>query len=314
MRIVFMGTPQFAVPTLQKLYESEHDVIAVVTKPDGRRDRGQKLTYPPVKELALQKRTKILQPQKVKGNGDLYETLLQMKPDAFVVVAYGKILPKNILKIPKFGCINIHGSLLPKYRGAAPIHWSLVHGEKYTGVTTMLMDEGMDTGDILLKKELKILDEDNVDTLHKKLAILGAELLIETLKGIEGGTVSPIKQNDMEASYAPMVTKEMGMLNWNLSAIEVHNKIKGFNPWPGTFTYLYGERIKILDSQIYNQDNINTESGTIVDIVKEGIVVKTGDGTILIKTVQPPNKGKMDAYSYVNGYKIKRGIRFEQLS
>ena len=311
MRIVFMGTPQFAVPTLEKLYDSSHEVIAVVTKPDQKSGRGQKITHPPVKELALKNGTEVLQPQKIKGNNELYEKLIQMKPDIFVVVAYGKILPKNILDIPKYGCINIHGSLLPKYRGPAPIHWALVHGEEYTGVTTMLMDEGMDTGDMLLKKELKILEEDDVDTLHKKLALLGKDLLIETLKGLEECTITPVKQNDMEATYAPMVTKEMGILDWNQTSLEVHNKIKGFNPWPGTYSFMGGDRIKIMESQLHSQDKTNAKNGTIVDISKSGIVVQVSDGTILIKSVQPPNKGKMDAYSYANGYKIKRGVQFE---
>lgn len=311
MRVVFMGTPQFAVPTLEKLYQSGHDVLAVITKPDQKSGRGQKITFPPVKELALTMGTEVLQPQKVKGNDKLYQALKDMEPDVFVVVAYGKILPKNLLEIPRYGSINIHGSLLPKYRGSAPIHWALAHGEEYTGVTTMLMDEGMDTGDMLLKKEIKIEQEDNVDTLHKKLSMLGADLLIETLEGLKNSTITPVKQNNIDATYAPMVTKQMGIIDWTLTTVEIHNKIKGFNPWPGAFTLIGQDRIKVLESEIYSQDISSEKNGTILDIVKAGIVVKTVDGAILIKKVQPPNKGKMDAISYVNGYKVKKGQRFE---
>nr|WP_091348951.1 methionyl-tRNA formyltransferase [Anaerobranca gottschalkii] len=311
MRIIFMGTPEFAVPTLEKLYLSKHEIVAVVTKPDQKRGRGQKVSFSPVKELALSHGTLVLQPEKIKGNADFIETLKKLNADVFVVVAYGKILPKIVLDIPKKGCINVHGSLLPKYRGAAPIHWALLNGEKTTGVTTMLMDEGMDTGDMLLKREIPIEEGDNVETLHEKLAQIGADLLIKTLEELEEGTLKPEKQQEDLATYAPMVTKEMGLIDWNLPAKNIYNKLRGLNPWPGTYTHIKGDRLKIISGEIYREYSECQEPGTIVEITKEGIVVETGEGSILIKEVQPANKDKMDSYSYVNGYKIKRGEKFE---
>lgn len=312
MKIVFMGTPQFAVPTLEKLYQSNHEVLAVVTKPDQKVGRGQKITFPPVKEMAVQNNTLVLQPEKIKGNLEFINTLKQLNPDVFVVVAYGKILPKVVLDIPAKGCINIHGSLLPRYRGAAPIHWALANGDKTTGITTMLMDEGMDTGDMLLKKEITIEKEDNVQTLHIKLSELGASLLIETLDELDKGTLKPIKQQENLVTYAPMVTKEMGIINWSETSSGIFNKIRGFNPWPGTFTHIRGERIKVIECDYLTEEIPSSFThGTILETKKEGIIVSTGDGAILLKVVQPPNKGKMDAYSYSNGYKIKRGEKFE---
>ncbi|SHJ61289.1 methionyl-tRNA formyltransferase [Anaerobranca californiensis DSM 14826] len=311
MRIIFMGTPEFAVPTLKKLYQSKHEIVAVVTKPDQKRGRGQKVSFSPVKELAISHGTLVLQPEKIKGNNDFIDTLIKLNADVFVVVAYGKILPKKVLDIPKKGCINVHGSLLPKYRGAAPIHWALLNGEKTTGVTTMLMDEGMDTGDMLLKAEIPIEEGDNVETLHEKLAEIGADLLIKTLEQLEEGTLKPEKQQEALASYAPMVTKEMGLIDWSLPAKNIYNKLRGLNPWPGTFTYIRGDRLKIISGEIYQGFLQSQEPGTIVEIIKKGIIVATGEGSILIKEVQPANKEKMDSYSYVNGYKIKRGEKFE---
>ncbi len=311
MKIVFMGTPDFAVPPLERLYDLGYEVEAVVTKPDQKRGRGQKVTFSPVKELALKHNTEILQPDRVKGNLEFVNKLKALKPDIIVVVAYGKILPEEVLAIPKHGCVNIHGSLLPKYRGAAPIHWALINGDKETGVTTMLMDSGMDTGDMLLKAVIPITDEDDVASLHVKLSNLGAQALVETLEKLKAGTITPVKQEDKQATYAPMVFKDLGKLEWNKDTLEIFNKVRGLNPWPGCYTFLNGQRLKIHKCQITHDANLSAIPGTIVDINKGGICVKTKDGILQLTIVQPENKPKMEASSYANGYNIKRGEKFD---
>lgn len=313
-----MGTPDFAVPTLKKIHENKHEIVAVVTKPDQKRGRGKKVTFSPVKEFALEIGVDVLQPEKIKGNTEFINKVKDLKPDVIVVVAYGKILPPEILNVPPFGCINIHGSLLPEYRGAAPIHWALVHGKNKTGITTMLMDSGMDTGDMLLKKEIEIENNDDVLSLHIKLSEIGASLLIDTLKKIEEKNITPIKQDENAATYAPMISKDMGKIDWGLPTNELYNLIRGLNPWPGCFSYLGGERLKIhkaeildLDQKQLQQQECIASPGIITNLTFEGIIVSTGDGQILLKTVQPPSKPKMDASSFANGYKIKIGDKFE---
>lgn len=311
MKIIFMGTPDFAVPTLKKLYENQHEILAVVTKPDQKRGRGKKVTFSPVKELALEMGTEVLQPEKIKGNKEFTNKIKLFNPDVIVVVAYGKILPSSILDMPHYGCINIHGSLLPEYRGAAPIHWALVHGKKTTGVTTMLMDTGMDTGDILLKREIPIESQDDVLSLHVKLSELGADLLLETLNMLAKDNISPVKQDNSLATYAPMITKDMGEIKWDRPAKELHNLIKGLNPWPGCYSYLNGERLKLHKCQILQKHSFQEHPGIISDISQEGISVNTGYGKLLLTVVQPPSKPKMDAFSFANGYKLNVGDKFE---
>ena len=244
MDIVFMGTPDFAVPCLEKLCESEiSNVVGVITQPDRKRGRGQNLQAPPVKEAALDYDVEVYQPQKVTSEEGL-DKLKEWNPDLIVVVAYGQILSKKVLELPELGCINVHASLLPKYRGAAPLHHVLINGEEVTGVTTMQMDEGMDTGDKILQEEVKIIPQDTVGSLHDRLSALGAKLLLETLNRIEAGTAPRISQDDEEATYAPKVTKDDGEIDWQKSAQDIWNMIRGMNPWPGAYTYKDGEILK----------------------------------------------------------------------
>ena len=244
MRIIFMGTPEFAVPSLKALIESEDKVIAVVTQPDKPKGRGLEVVPPPTKVLAEKHGISVLQPQKIKTE-EFFNELQKFNPDLICVVAYGKLLPKNILDMPPHGCINVHASLLPKYRGAAPINWAIIRGEKVTGITTMKMDVGMDTGDMLLKREVQIDDEDNGETLSEKLSHVGAELLIDTIRLLKKGELQPIPQDHSQATYTPMLEKEHGKIDWEKPAEEIRNLIRGTLPWPGAYTTLDGKLLKI---------------------------------------------------------------------
>ncbi|MBI5874968.1 MAG: methionyl-tRNA formyltransferase [Deltaproteobacteria bacterium] len=308
-----MGTPEFAVPCLKALIESGEDVVAVVTQPDKPKGRGKHLTPPPVKELALRCDIPVLQPEKIKD--ELFiNALKDLCPDAIAVVAYGKILPKAVLDIPPKGCINVHASLLPKYRGAAPINRAIINGEKETGITTMLMDEGMDTGDMLLTERVEIKDDDTAAGLRDRLKYIGAELLIKTIKGIESGTVKPIKQDDSQATYAPMLKKEDGRIDWTLKAEEIRNLIRGLNPWPGAHTRWEGKQIKIFKSSefgVRSSELRNEEPGTVINVSADGICVATGKGSLLITELQPENKNRMSATEFIRGYKIAKNQIFD---
>ncbi|SUY47304.1 methionyl-tRNA formyltransferase [Clostridium putrefaciens] len=306
MNIVFMGTPNFAVPSFQKIID-EYGVVAAFTQPDRPKGRGKKLSMSPVKELALNYNIPVFQPEKVRGNEEIIKILKDLNPDFIIVVAYGQILPKAVLELPKYACINLHASLLPKYRGAAPINWSIINGEKESGNTTMLMDVGLDTGDILLTNKVGIDDEITAGDLHDKLMSSGSELLIETIQSMYKGILSPIKQEDEGSSYASMLDKDIAKINWNETSLNIHNLIRGLNPWPIAHTDYEGQRMKIYKSCVMNKKS-EKAPGTILNVSKEGIEVSTKDGVILIEIIQFPNAKPLKVEEYINGHDIKEGL------
>ena len=302
-----MGTPDFAVDILQKLIQEPFvNLELVVTQPDKPVGRKRILTAPAVKEFAQKVGIEVVQPEKLKNNEEFFKLLKEINPDTIVVVAYGKILPKEILEIPKHGCINVHASLLPEYRGAAPIQRALMDGKEYTGITIMKMDEGLDTGDILLQKEVKIENDDDILTLSKKLAEVGGRLLIETLKNIEN--ITPVKQDHSRATYAPPLKKEERKIDWNMCVSDIYNRFRALKIWPGIFTTFRGKLLKIHEMEIV-QFNITSDipNGTVVVIDDSGIIVKVRNGFIRLKLLQLEGGKKIDARDFVNGYKIKRG-------
>ena len=302
MAIIFFGTPDFAVPSLKALAAAKEDVVLVVTQPDRFKGRGHMLSAPPVKDLALSLGIKVLQPEKIRSQ-EFYRELSAYAPEFIIVVAYGRILPKVILELPVQGCINVHASLLPKYRGAAPIQWSLLKGEKMTGVTTMLMDEGLDTGDILLQSALEIDENDNSATLFERLADLGAKTLIETLKGIRSGCVKPIPQAG-DASLAPPLRKEDGKIDWRRSAEELAFFVRGMNPWPSAVCGLGQERIKITKARAIAGSG---EPGRIEKASGGTLVVGTSKGLLIVEELQPEGKRAMPAAAFLAGRKLKEG-------
>lgn len=307
MNIVFMGTPDFAVESLSKIYDNGHEVLAVVSQPDRPSGRGMKLKPTPVKEYAESKNLKVYQPEKVRKNTEFIDTLKKLKPDVIVVVAYGQILPEEILNIPKYGCINVHGSLLPQYRGSAPIQWSIINGDKTTGITTMYMDKGMDTGDMILKEEIEILDEDTFGSLYEKLKKLGGKLILETLEKISEGTAPRQKQSE-EYTHAPMIEKETCKIDWSKSATEIRNLIRGLNPMPVAYTTLDDMNYKIWMCEIIEDIETNEKPGTILCAnTNDGLCVATGDGVIEITEIQAPNSRKMFVKDYLRGNKISKG-------
>ncbi len=304
MRAVFMGTPDFAVPCLEKLVEMNIDVVGVFTQPDKPVGRKRIITPPEVKVAATKHGLNIFQPEKMK-DGSAFDIVKELNPDLIVVVAYGKILPKEILDFPKYGCINIHGSILPKLRGAAPIQWSVINGDEYAGVTSMMMNEGLDTGDMLITERVKIDFKETAGQLYDRLSYIGAEVLEKTILKLYDGTLSPIPQNDEESTYAPLLNKELSNINWNEAALAVYNKIRGLNPWPVAVTCIDGVKCKIFESEYV--ENVNGKSGEIVDNRKK-LVISCGDGNgISIKTIQPDGKKQMDIVSYLAGKKLEIG-------
>lgn len=308
MNVVFMGTPDFAVPTLERLIE-KHIVKAVVTQPDKPKGRGKKILYTPVKEIAVKNNIPVFQPEKIKTS-EFIEEIKKIEADIFVVVAYGQILPESLLNIPKYGCINVHGSLLPKYRGAGPIQWSIINGEKVTGVTIMYMEKGLDTGDMILKKEIEISQDDTYGTLHDKMSVVGADALIETLELIEKGVVNPVKQDDSLSCYAPMLKKEDGKINWQKDSKDIINLIRGLNPWPSAYCSYNDDIFKIWKAEeICDKKYDNAEPGEIVDILnKKGFAVKTKDSAVVITEMQVKGGKKMSSVDYLRGHKIEKGI------
>jgi methionyl-tRNA formyltransferase len=305
MRLIFFGTPEFAVPALNALINSEHEVLAVVTQPDKRSGRGRHLALSPVKAEAQSAGLTILQPNKVKESGFIDE-LKRFNPEAIVTAAYGQLLPSDIIRLPKFGCINIHASLLPKYRGAAPINWAIINGDKITGITMMLMDEGMDTGPILLQSEEAIRDEDTAATLSERLSLLGAEALIKTLDLLKNGLIKPVPQSG-DASSAPLLKKDNGLIKWMLPADKLNNFVRGVNPWPGAYTFLDGKRIKILKAASVDGSG---DAGVIFSAKKDELLVGTGKGLLRLLEVQPAGKPAMDVRLYMQGRSLKEGMRF----
>lgn len=305
MKILFMGTPDFAVESLNELCNN-HEVVGVITQPDKKKGRGNKLQFTPVKEMAISKNIPVYQPEKV-NDKEFLEELTKMDFDICVVVAYGQIICDTILNMPKYGCINVHGSLLPKYRGASPIHSAILNGDKKTGVTIMYMEKTLDTGDMILKNEIEIEDEETTKTLHDKLASLGAVTLIKALEQIENGTAQREKQDDSQSCYAAKITKEMGKINWDKSSIEIINLIRGINP---AFSILNGNTMKIWNARKIEEYS-NGRNGEIIDVIKnKGFVVKASEGSILIKEVQVQNSKRMLVSDYLRGNKIEIGDIF----
>lgn len=306
MKIVFMGTPDFAVPSLEALIE-KFGVEAVFTQPDRARGRGKKMVFSPVKEVAVKHDIKVFQPEKLKDDREAVEYLKELKPDFIIVVAFGQILTKEVLDIPKYGCINLHASLLPMYRGAAPLNWVIINGEKKSGNTTMLMDVGLDTGDMLLKDEVEITDNMTSGELHDILMNRGGELLIKTIEGLADGSIKGEKQEG-ETCYAKMLSKETGKINWNNSAESIHNLIRGLNPRPIAHTTYKDENMKIYESEVLAESS-NKEAGTIIEVSKKGMKVSCGKGILLVKKIQFPNGKPLTIEQYINGKDIEVGCK-----
>lgn len=306
MRVIFMGTPDFAVPSLEALL-TKHEVVLVVTQPDKPKGRGKKMVPTPVKACALEHGIPVLQPEKVK-EPEFVEQLRSYEPDLIAVTAFGQILSEPILEMPKYGCINVHGSLLPKYRGAAPMQWSIIDGEKVTGITTMYMAKGLDSGDMLLKAEVEITDEDTFATIHDKMAVTGANLLLDTLDQLEAGTLERIPQDHDAATYAPMITKETGHIDWSKNRQDIINLIRGLNPVPAAYTIYEEEVLKIFGAALSDVQTDDAANGEIVAVVKKGFVVKCGDGCLLITEVQARGGKRMMTDAYLRGHAMKEGI------
>lgn len=303
-----MGTPEFAVPCLQKLIDCGHEITGVFTQPDKPQGRKMILTPPPVKALALENGLTVYQPLKMK-DGTALEMLKEANPELVIVVAYGKILPKEILEFPEYGCINIHASLLPKLRGAAPIQWSVINGCEKTGVTSMQMDEGLDTGDMLITSELEIGENETAGELHDRVSALGAEVLEQTIAALQNGELKPEKQNHAEFTYAPMLSKELSPIDWNLPAREVHNKIRGLSPWPSATAVLNGKKVKIHRSVL-----VSEKGGAAGEVAENGkrLVVACGDGECIeILNVQAEGKKAMSAADFMRGNPVNIGDKFE---
>ena len=306
LNVVFMGTPDFAQKSLEYIIDAKQNVLLAVVQPDKPKGRGMKLVFPPVKEYALSKGIEVVQPLTLKDEL-LINSIKSLSPDVIVVVAYGRILPKAVLDIPKLGCINVHASLLPKYRGAAPIQWPIINGDKITGVTTMYIDIGLDTGDMILKTEVKIEDDDTRETLHDKLAEAGGKLVVQTLEQIEKGTAPRISQNESEATFTRQIKKEDGLINWTNSAVQIKNQIRGFNPWPGAFTFYGDKMLKLwkVEEESFSQ---MAESGTIIRAdTKNGLIVSTGKGALKILELQPEASRRMTAEEYLIGHTVMAG-------
>lgn len=305
MKIVFMGTPDFSVPALEELAKV-HQVAAVVTQQDRPKGRGHKMQYTPVKEKALELNIPVYQPEKVK-NPEFVDILREINPDVIVVIAFGQILSKEILDLPKYGCINVHASLLPKYRGAAPIQWAVIDGEEETGVTTMYMAEGLDTGDVIDTTVIKLDEKETGGSLFDKLAIEGGKLIVETLSKLENGTATRTPQDDEKSSYAGKITKELGQIDFTKPAVTIERLIRGLNPWPSAHTTLDGKAMKVWDATV-EEGNVTEQPGEIVEIAKHYIKVATGENYLKINEIQLAGKNRMPMDAFLNGYSIKENI------
>jgi len=306
LKIVFMGTPEFAVPSLKRLLEEGYEIPLVITQPDKPAGRGRKVKPPPVKTFALEKGIHVYQPERLKGNEELEERLKELAPDLIVVVAYGKILPSWLLDVPKFGVLNVHASLLPKYRGASPIQSALLNGEEETGVTVMKVSERLDAGDILSQKKIKITESDNAETLSKKLSHEGALLLSETIPLYVSGKVKPVPQNESEATYCFQIRKEMGKIDWEKPAREIFNMVRAFTPWPSAYTFFRGKRVQLL--KVFPV----SEAGEPGEVVKAGkeLIVAAGEGALRIDSLKPEGKKSITGEDFVRGYRVKVGEKF----
>ena len=307
MRIVFMGTPDFSVGTLEAVVAAGHEVACVVTQPDKPRGRGKELQPTPVKEAAQRHGLPVYQPAKIR-DPEAVEKIRSFQPDVIVVVAFGQIIPQQILDIPRYGCINVHASLLPKYRGAAPIQWAVINGEKESGVTTMQMDEGLDTGDMLLKTTIVLDEKETGGSLHDKLSDAGAKLCVETLKRLEEGSIQPEKQGESPTEYARMLNKAMGAIDWNQDAVSIERLIRGLNPWPSAYTTWDNKTMKIWDADVLSYDGTE-EPGTVVDVTKNTIVIAAGEGALALKEIQLAGKKRMPVQAFLLGSSVETGIK-----
>jgi methionyl-tRNA formyltransferase len=306
LRVIFMGTPEFACPTLQRLIDRGEQLVAVVTQPDRPKGRGQRLMPPPVKELAVRHAIPVYQPARVR-DPDVIEILRGLAPDVIVVVAFGQILPKALLDIPPLGCINVHASLLPRYRGAAPLNWCIINGETETGVTTMLMDVGLDTGPMLLKQLTPIDGNEDIVSLHDRMSVLGAELLSETLDRLAAGTIVPQEQDGLQSCYAAMLKKEDGRIDWARDAGSIHNQVRGLLVWPVAYTYLDGQVLKVYRTRISEGSG---QPGKVLRADKTGIEVACLKGSLIIEELQLAGKKRLEAASFLAGYPISAGALF----
>lgn len=316
MKIIFMGTPDFAVSTLEEIINAGHDVAAVVTQPDKPKGRGGAFAMSPVKETALKHDLCVLQPEKC-SNDEFIETLSSYNPDVIVVVAFGQKLPKSIIDMPKYGCINVHASLLPKYRGASPIQWAVIDGCEYSGVTTMMMDEGLDTGDMLLTKKVKLDDKETGGSLFEKLSSVGAELLVETLEKVERGDIERIKQDDTQATYVKMLSKSFGKIDFSKSAVSVERLVRALNPWPSAYTSIGGKMLKIWDADVCSQDSQRlcdltdvsmAPSGSVVKVTDKAFFVKCGEDLLEVTQLQLEGKKRMKTEDFLRGYHLEKGV------
>lgn len=305
MKVIFMGTPDFSVGTLAALVEAGHEVVLAVTQPDKPKGRGKEMQYTPVKEYALEKGIPVYQPEKVR-RPECIEELKKYRADVCVVIAFGQILPKEILEMTPYGCINVHASLLPKYRGAAPIQWAIINGESISGVTTMQMDEGLDTGDMLEKVEVPLGEKITGGELHDLLAEAGAKLCVQTLEKLEKGELKPEKQGETPTAYARMLDKKLGNIDWTRPAVEIERLIRGLNPWPSAYTTWNEKTMKIWDADVVDEEK-TAEPGTIIEVTKQTFSVQTGEGALRINELQIPGKKKMSADAFLRGYQVKTG-------
>lgn len=317
MRIIFMGTPDFAVPVLQSLINSRHEVVAVVTQPDRPKGRGKNMQFSPVKECALAHNIPVMQPVNV-SVPEVIDELRAYEPELIVVVAFGQFVTKKIREMPKYGCINVHASLLPKYRGAGPIQWAVINGEKESGVTTMYMCREIDKGDMLLKDTVTLDPKETGDSLHDKLSMMGGPLLLKTIDQLEDGSAVRIPQCEEESTYAPKLEKTMGNIDWTMDADRIERLVRGLNSWPGTFTKIHGKTVKIWDCDVVRQETLTenqaaAKPGTVIVSEKDQLIVKAGNGALSLRMIQPEGKKNMTVDAYLRGYPIAQGELFTQV-
>ena len=310
MRVIFMGTPDFSVGTLEEIIKAGHEVVLVVSQPDKAVGRSKALKYTPVKECALAHGIEVYQPERVRDSACI-EYLKSFHADIMIVVAFGQIIPKAVLDMPKYGCVNVHASLLPKYRGSAPIQWAVINGDEVTGVTTMRLDEGVDTGDMIAKRQVRLSDDETGGSLFDKLAVVGAELCVETMKMIEDGTAEYTPQNSEESTHVGKIGKELGAIDWTKPAVQIERLIRGLNPWPSAYTNLGGKTFKIWKAAVLEGEN-DYEPGCIYKVTKDSMCVQTGDGALSLKEVQLEGKKRMEVDAFLRGNQVEEGTFFRK--
>lgn len=311
MRIVFMGTPDFSVPTLEALVASEHEVVGVVTQPDKPKGRGKEIHMSPVKECALQHNIPVYQPVRARDEAFVDE-MRALNPDVMVVIAFGQILPKSLLELPKYGCVNIHASLLPKYRGAAPIQWAVINGDEETGITTMMMDVEMDTGDMLEKTVVKLDSEETGGSLFDRLSLLGGDLILSTLSKLEKGEITPVPQDHEKATYVKKISKSMGDIDWTMDAVSIERLVRGLNPWPSAFTRWNGKMLKIWEAKVLPDPDVKLPCGSVISASDEGLKIQTGAGVLCVTSLQLEGKKRMDTAAFLRGYQVAAGSMMER--